>query len=230
MPVRQRFSVWRTGGLLLLLCLIGLQIWMPDTLTLPNEISSGNHADWLYDIPESFLVVIFMLAPLLGVPISIFLVVIGIAFPTAIAIVLTGGTIFTHHILVFALTKTNASNWIRNLMRRGKLLSETRAGRRVSDNVLFITITSWIPGLSYIIKLAYTALSGVPFRTYLITGTLSQIISALPFLILGKAVENGNAMWMWLALVLLILLAWLAKYLLIEHRDVAAVKRRSSGD
>jgi uncharacterized membrane protein YdjX (TVP38/TMEM64 family) len=194
--------------LMLLLGLTVFLLFIP-MIEWPGGYSFEDFTVWLRKAPSLAVVSSLLLGPLLGLPLGAFLVAVGIAFPLDGAVEITAATLFVHHLLLFALSKTSASIWLQKQLMQRKLLLTTRANKTFSDNFIFLALASWIPGLSYVVKLVYTALLGIPFRTYVFAGTTTQLIAALPFLILGDAAGKGHLMWAGVLLLILVVLTLL---------------------
>lgn len=173
---------------------------------------------WLHSAPRLTLVAAFFIAPLFGVPLSALLVTLSIIFPLPASIALTALTLLGHHALIYGLSKTRVSLWLQAQLSKRRLLPKNRADKRFTDNVFFILTATWVPGLSYIFKVALTAVAGLPLRTYYVVGTLSQLLAALPFLVLGRVAEQGKLVWATLLIFGFIILAWLVRHFVIKRR------------
>ena len=182
---------------------------------------------WLHDAPALVLVATFVVAPLAGVPLSALLVTLGLAFPFSVALVITAATLLAHHLLLLVLSKTAASRWLQQQLARRRLLPKSRRDKSFIDDVFFIVTATWVPGLSYVFKLGFVALANLPLRTYLVVSTLSQLLAALPFLLLGRAAEEGQFMWAALLIFSFVVLAWLIRHFVIKRRNTLGSATRS---
>ena len=104
------------------------------------------------------------------------------------------------------------------LLRQQQLLPPPRETSSLLDNALFIFTTTWIPGISYIFKPIYIVLSGVHRNLYFSLGTLSQVLAALPYLLLGEIAGGGAFFWFGIALFAVFGAAWLVKRRLCMQR------------
>jgi len=132
---------------------------------------------------------LFLILPMFGFPISVFLLLIGVKFNMLPGMaVMFGGMAF--HI---ALSYPAANTLLRPMLE--KTLNNTRYrmpqfSRRgfVGPSIIFMSV----PGLSYTMKNYIFSLSGVPFRYYFIIGWLSQAILGIPVIIAGDMAQRRH--------------------------------------
>lgn len=178
----------------------------------------GHWLAWLQRAPPFYVVAAVLVAPLFGVPLSPLLASMTIVFPFWSALWIVTLTIIFHHVLVWLVMRSPAAHWLRVKMYQRHLLPPSREHSSWSDDLLFIFTTTWIPGISYIFKPAYLLLAGIDTRVFLIFGSLSQVVAALPYLLLGQAAGSGHFFWFSLALFLLFALAWVLKRYIFSRR------------
>lgn len=208
----------RIVGGVLLACAVGLSLVVAAQFDLRPQI------DRLAALPSWLLAAIVASAPLAGVPLSVLLIVLGLALPLAPAVSLVVATLIAHHLLVWRLARGAWSQRLHQALSRRGLLPASRAPRRPGDDLLFILAATWVPGLSYIFKVGLTALAGMSFRTYLVAGVVSQTVAALPYLLLGRVAEDANLGAVGAAIFAVAALLWLLK------RGAARVLRPAAAD
>jgi uncharacterized membrane protein YdjX (TVP38/TMEM64 family) len=192
--------------------LAGLAAWLVWPLDIESWSVSAALAGlsaWIQALPPALVAGLLLIGPLLGLPLSAFLVSLGLAFSFAGALAITAIALFLHHLLLCPIGRSRASTWLQGRLAQHRLLRVRNDA--VFDDVLFISALAWLPGPSYLLKIAYTALSGVPLRTFLIAGTLAQLIAAIPFLLLGALADKNALRWAAAALLLLVGFAWLGR-------------------
>ncbi len=165
----------------------------------------------LQHAPPGYMALVVLVAPLLGVPLSPLLITLAVMFPFWIALGITTVVILLHHLLVLVLSYSSMAGSLKEKMQKKQLLPPSRQASSLVDNALFIFATTWIPGISYIFKPIYIALSGVDRKLYFGLGTLSQVLAALPYLLLGKIAGDGAFFWFGVALFAVFGTAWLIK-------------------
>lgn len=172
--------------------------------------------DWFATIPDWVLVLVVFAAPLAAVPLSLLLLVVGANFSLATGLVLVLAVLAVHHLLLYGLTRSGASVRLRRQLAQRKLIARPGQRRRLIDDALLVTMATWAPGLSYVFKVALTALAGMPFRTYFVLGVLSQTVAALPYLLLGDFARNAPFAWIGAGVFAVALLSWAMKRLLFR--------------
>lgn len=184
--------------------------------------------EWLQQAPPAILVVTLFVAPVFGVPLSVLLVILTLAIPLGPALLITLLAVLTHHALIYSLSQTKASGWLRQQLLKRRFLPQRLEHKTYFDDALFLFVVTWVPGLSYVFKLALIALSGMPARVYFPVGIGSQMLAALPYLLLGKVAEQGDFLLLTVLVFLFTLMAWLLKHI-IGRRRQSALRESLSG-
>lgn len=145
-------------------------------------------AFWIFtpDSPAhpAMILLPYLFLPMVGFPITPFLVLLGLRFGSAWGIVLMMAVMPIHLVVSFWFTRAVAGPWIRILAKKmGVSIPELPENRRLGFAFLFMVI----PGLGYSIKNLLLPLSGIRFFPYLVCGWLIQGIMGVPFVIMGKA-------------------------------------------
>ncbi len=146
-----------------------------------------------------FLISAMVLLPPLGVPISIFLVLIGIQFGVATGILLTVLILPLHMTICYSITHTFMRDpLIKFLSKRGwkpPLLHSQRPGLAMIGFLL-------MPGPPYALKTYLLALTGLPFPIFLLVNWSTECIITLPIVAMSGAASEQN--WFLFGLVLVI--------------------------
>jgi uncharacterized membrane protein YdjX (TVP38/TMEM64 family) len=144
-------------------------------------------------LPTSLFLPAFLVLPLCGVPINIFLLASGMKYGFAISIAIAAvgmgmQTLAAWH-LAHSLFREKLTEW----------LSETRFELPTipeQHQIWVTTVFVTIPGIPYAVKLYSLALTNLPFRRYFLIVWLVHVINAIPFIGIGIAAINVNVLWL----------------------------------
>jgi uncharacterized membrane protein YdjX (TVP38/TMEM64 family) len=164
------------------------------------------------DISPLLFILLMILLPLVGFPISVFLVVAGIKFdiPATVALWLV---ILPIHTQISYTAAKNLRPFLVRLLKNsmGYTIPSIPPHREAEFSFLFLAI----PGLPYAVKNYLLPLAGAPFRYCVIMNCIVQGALGLPFIILGKSGAEKNSPLFYSALlsivVLFIMLRWLKR-------------------
>lgn len=150
-------------------------------------------------LPAGAFLAAFLILPLVGFPISIFLVLAGIRFGLGGGMAAAALAIAGHHFATFRL----AHGWFRDPVRRRL----ARAGHAIPPvptrhRAWFTAFFAAVHGPPYIAKLYLLALTDVPFRIYLGVGAPIYILFCLIPVGAGSALIDFNPTWLYLLLAL----------------------------
>jgi uncharacterized membrane protein YdjX (TVP38/TMEM64 family) len=154
----------------------------------------------------------FILLPLAGVPVSVFLLLAGVRFGFWGGMGATMVAMFLHHLIAFHVIHT----WLRERVRAGL----ERRGYPVPDlkernQLCFTLLFAGIYGPPYIVKVYSLALTNLPFRIYAgVTVPVYLLLGAVK-VGAGSAVITLNPTWIYwiigLMILLTVILRWLGK-------------------
>ncbi|MGW8161286.1 MAG: TVP38/TMEM64 family protein [Desulfobulbales bacterium] len=145
-----------------------------------------NPSAWLTENTNPVVFTVLMaLLPIAGIPISIFLVLVGMIFGIPLGIAVTGILILFHMTVTYYLVHSLFRPLVLRLLNRSHI-SVPWLPNRGNKRLAFIFML--IPGLPYAIKNYLLVLSGIPFLPYIIISWLAQFVLSLPFIMLGRAV------------------------------------------
>jgi len=154
-------------------------------------------------IPAAWLIVLFLLLPLLGFPISIFLVVMGIRFGLAAGMAISAVIVFLHNLAAYHLIHGFFRNPVRRFVERaGYAIPSIPKAHRVWFTALFAAVH----GPPYWVKLYLLALTDVPFRIYFWIGAPVYAAFCVVPIAAGSAVADFNATWIFALVAALIVL------------------------
>jgi uncharacterized membrane protein YdjX (TVP38/TMEM64 family) len=156
--------------------------------------------------PVVFLLLMAIL-PIVGAPISFFLVLVGMKFGTIEGILLSAFIMLFHMVATYFLVRTFLGKWIFGLLGSMKVTLP-----KGDHNKWHAFIFMLIPGLPYVAKNYLLALTGMPLTPYLITNWTAQFGLCIPLIILGSAVMEMDLSILGIAFTLL-----LAGYLLQHY-------------
>lgn len=138
--------------------------------------------------PTSLFIILMIVLPIFGFPLSPFLLVLGIKFGPVAGIALMILTMPIHMIVSFGLTKV-AGGVIRSVLARGNYaIPQVPAGRQIR----FTFIIASIPVLPYTVKNFLLPLAGISFPVYITMNWTCQALMAIPAVVLGSSVADLN--------------------------------------
>lgn len=182
-----------TAAVVLLACIIYVVYNFEPATALQRYLESHVH-------PAVFLALMLVL-PLIGAPISIFLVLIGIKFGIVEGMLLSAGIMFCHMAVTHYLTHTFLRRWIINLLEPYSVtLPKLKADTSHRHAFIFMLI----PGLPYAVKNNLLALTDLPFIPYMTINWIAQYGVSFPFIILGGAILTMDLRILMIALTLLL--------------------------
>jgi uncharacterized membrane protein YdjX (TVP38/TMEM64 family) len=202
-PVKSKIrKLRRAGGVLAVLLAIAAFIvhnYEPGAL-LREYLSSRVH-------PGIFIALMLIL-PVLGAPISIFLILVGIKFGVVGGVLLSALLMFCHMALTYYLAHTFWRKWIVALLLAHDVAIPRLDGQK-NRRLAFVFML--VPGLPYAIKNNLLALSEMPFGPYMAINWTAQFGLGIPFIILGGVVMEMNPA------ILILVLGFLVGSYLLQH-------------
>lgn len=131
----------------------------------------------------------FLILPVVGFPVTILLVLLGLRFDFFLGIMIMFVLMPFHLALSFWVTHSVFGEKVKNIADKKKYRIFTIPENRYLEfSFLFMAI----PGLPYTVKNYLLPLFGIPFRHYFFTGWAVQGIAGMPFVILGEAAAEWN--------------------------------------
>lgn len=186
-------------------------------LLLLAYILPGGPREWLGFVMDrethpGLFILMMILLPMLGFPISPFLLLAGIKFGPYWASGITGLIFAAHLIMSYLLTHSFLRPQIASLLARGNYrIPELHAKRHLTFSIIFMAI----PGLPYTVKNIALATLRIPFLIYFSVGLACNFVLALPFIGLGHTViENPKYALLFLG----VLAGGYAAAILLKHK------------
>ncbi len=169
-----------------------------------------NLHDYLQNSIDPLVFLLLMLVlPIFGAPLSIFLLLVGIQFGILGGLLITALLMVLHMICTYYIVHSFLRTWVIKVLKRLKL---SRYTSKRTLNKWHLVIFMLIPGLPYTIKNNLLALSGIGFRPYLLICWITQFFMSIPLVLAGAAVIEMNPLIISLVLSLLILVVFLQQY------------------
>jgi uncharacterized membrane protein YdjX (TVP38/TMEM64 family) len=206
-----------TGGLLLVLLIAGGYL-----LYHFHLVGMLRHYLEGY-VPPSVFIVLMAILPVAGVPISLFLVLVGMKFGIAGGILLTAALMSFHMATTYYLVHTLLRDRIARLLRRFRVSTPTLLKNYTTWQVVIFML---VPGLPYVVKNNLLALAGLRFLRYMTINLSTQYLHSIPLIVLGGAAIQRNVAILAVALLLLMLGFLVQQY--FKRRSLA--RSRKSGD
>lgn len=195
---------WKIAIGLVLLTITGASIYFyRESLTKESIVAFGQ------SLPAVLLLAAFLILPLLGIPLSIFLILAGLRFGLVWGMVVTTLCIFFHHYVGY---------WIAHSYLRTRLLRYAeKKGHKVpkvgaESPVWFTILFASVHGPPYTFKLYLLALTDVPFRVFCYVG--APVYIAFCFLPVGAAAAavHMDVTWIYVAVAVVSVGAIALKY------------------
>lgn len=163
-------------------------------------------------VHPAVFILLMTLAPVVGVPISIFLVLAGVRFGTWQGIALMAATMPVNMIICYLLSRHLLERFIRRMAAdRGYELPQFPPDRVIPYSLIFVAF----PGPPYSLKCYLLPLLGVRFWHYLWTSWTVEVALGIPFVGFGGAAARTNfalsALFVGVFVIIYLLLRWLKK-------------------
>ncbi|MFO7751181.1 MAG: hypothetical protein R6V54_13925 [Desulfobacteraceae bacterium] len=138
----------------------------------------------------ALLLLAFFILPLLGVPVSLLLVLLGLRLGSVAGLLSMFLIMPLHLVVSFAVARSFFGEWIKKIAGEERVQRlQVPQHRDMEFSFLFMAV----PGLTYTMKNYLLPLSGVRFRYYFLFGWLVQGVTGAPLVILGEAPGNWNS-------------------------------------
>jgi len=177
-----------TGAVALVLAAAGLILY-PQGAHLSREdfVALGER------LPGWLLLLAFLILPLFGAPISLFLLVVGIRFGFGWGTLVTAVAMGFHH---FASFKISHGLFRERLLRWCQTKGYTIPPIDPRHHALFAAVFAALHGPPYMVKLYLIALSDIPLRTSLWVGAPVYLVFSLPLIAFGNAFLDMKIVWL----------------------------------
>ncbi len=201
---------WLAAGIVLaaLLCvgLAGYALLRGDLIAQGTQMIDKN-------TPVPLFLLLMVVLPLVGMPMSVFIFVLGVKFGAVYGILILAGIMPVHMLVSFFVARLVRQPLLAFLVdRRNYRIPEVPAGKMFLFSFLFLAA----PVVPYAAKNYILPLAGAPFRYCMWMNWAVQGALAVPFVFLGKSAADMNALVFGITLavlaVLFVLLRWLRRW------------------
>ena len=142
------------------------------------------------------LIAAFMVFPLLGAPISVFLIATGLRFGFPMGVLVTFLSLIVHHVIAFRLAHGRWRKSVQSkITRKGRKIPELAPEHQAGWTALFAAVA----GPPYAIKLYLLALTNIRFRIYIGVGVPVYTLCCMPAVAAGAMAGRFNGWWFPLA-------------------------------
>lgn len=198
---------WRLVTLIVLVIGLAILAWLHrDQLTREALMDYGK------GLNAVVFVALFIFLPMLGFPVSVFLVLLGIRFGFPVGMAITAAVMMVHHGIAYRIGHGGFRERFRGwLDRKGYQFPETGSGEKAGYTAMFAALH----GPPYAVKLYLLALADIPFRIYFWVGAPVYIgFSVIP-VATGSSIMNFDPRWIYFLVFGLtaatVLMVWLKK-------------------
>jgi uncharacterized membrane protein YdjX (TVP38/TMEM64 family) len=183
--------LWKIIAGLLVATAIGWLIYLNrESFTKESIIAFGQ------GLPAGVLIAAFLVLPLLGFPLSVFLVLAGLRFGLGWGMVVTTACIFFHHYIGYWIAHGYLKTKIlRYAKQKGHTVPKVGEDSPVWFTVLFVSVH----GPPYAFKLYLLALTEVPFSIFCYVGAPVYIIFCLLPVGAAAAAVHMDVTWVYIA-------------------------------
>lgn len=188
-------------------------------LSLRTGYSWDDFEETLLQAPGWIFIVMLLLLPPLGVPLTIFMLVIGARFGYFNGVAIASAAVFAHHLIAIGLNSV-MRRWLGESQRGRELWSrlEGMVGKDHMGKLVFLF--ALIPGPPYLIKLYLPLAMGVSRKLYFWCSASAHLVGLALFVGLGRALLEGNGL----------LISIFALALAILYVVVLLIRRKQAGD
>lgn len=169
------------------LLLIGLVLWLNR-----ENLSKEALLDTAKAMPAAIFLAAFLILPMLGFPLSLFLIAAGLRFGFAGGLLSAAVCIATHHLTVFWMAHHGPRRRIQAwLKRKGHPVPSTEGKARIRWTAVFAAIS----GPPYVIKLYVLALTDLPLKIYAGVSVPVYLLMGSGIIAGGAAANRFNVLW-----------------------------------
>ncbi len=206
--------------LLILLVVIYFILYPPDPIQ--------NLHDYLqfHVSPQGFLL-LMMVLPILGAPLSVFLLLVGMKFGIAGGVFFAAVLMAIHMVCTYYIINSFLRGWIVNLLT---VLNLPFPAQRLNPSRWQLFLFALVPGLPYAVKNNLLALTGIPFGIYLLINWTSQFVLSIPLVLAGTAIIELDPLIITVAIFLLFIVLLLQRYAKQKYREAREKRSKDKMD
>jgi len=158
----------------------------------PEDLSWDALVAFVRNLPMLWFISAFVILPMMGFPISAFLIICGVRFGFADGMAVSGAVIFFHKLAAFYLVRGWFRDWVSlRLKRAGYAIPAIRTNRQTAFTLVFTSVR----GLPYFAKIYLLALTDIPARIYFGVGVPVHILFCAFSVGVGAAVFQLDSTW-----------------------------------
>jgi uncharacterized membrane protein YdjX (TVP38/TMEM64 family) len=159
-----------------------------------NELSRETIIEFGKEIPAAWFMILFLILPLVGFPVSVCLVLAGIHFGFVGGMLVSAAAVAFHNFAAYRLTHGFFRTRMRDFLKKsGYAIPPIDARHRVRFTVLFAAIH----GPPYIAKLYLLALTDIPFHIYFWAGVPIYVFFCAIPVAAGSAATTMHMKWIY---------------------------------
>ena len=159
-----------------------------------DDLSREALTTWGKSLPATWFIAAFFVLPLLGFPVSVFLVLAGIRFGLGGGMAVTAAAVIIHHFGAYRLAHGFFRDRVRHrLEHAGYAIPPIKENHRAWFTALFAALH----GPPYIAKIYLVSLTDIPFRIFFWVGVPIYIFFCLVPVAAGSAVMDFNPAWIY---------------------------------
>ncbi len=175
-----------------------------------HGVSMKQLADYGRGLSAGWYLAAFFTLPLLGFPITPFLLLAGLRFGLIGGVGVAGAGIAFHNFAAFHLVHGNLRQRMsRRLQARGYSIPSPTGNNRIWFTMLFVGVQ----GPPYAVKLYLLALTDIPFSIYFGIGVPIYLLFSVVAVGAGSSAFAVNPLWIYLAVFSMMGLAFLGRWL-----------------
>ncbi|MCJ8499013.1 TVP38/TMEM64 family protein [Desulfatitalea alkaliphila] len=199
------------AALMILLAVVATLVWL--NAGDLDELWQGIVNDKTH---VAFILGLYLVLPLIGFPITVFLLLLGTHFDVATGLFIMSVGMAAHLLMTFLVANSLLRPVLeRYLFKAAHRMPQLPESGFVWPSILFMVV----PGLSYTMKNYLLSLSGIPFLYYIAIGLPAQALLGIPIVVVGEFLE-GRHLWWVLLVLLLIGLGYGLRYWVKKRRHI----------
>lgn len=180
----------------LLLLIIGFAAYLIhnyDPVPIISDYLEHQVSNWLF-------IVLMLVLPILGIPVSLFLILVGIKFGIGSGLLLSALLMLSHMVITYFIVHSFLRDLVIRLMHYFKIPVPPMEKHEINRWQAFIFML--VPGLPYVVKNNLLAMTGIPLGSYIIISWTSQFGLSIPLILMGGAIMEMDAVILIIACIL----------------------------
>ncbi|RJQ71922.1 MAG: hypothetical protein C4519_19025 [Desulfobacteraceae bacterium] len=160
-------------------------------------------------------IILFLILPVVGFPISVFLILLGAKFDPGPALLIMFSAMAVHQAITFPAGNTLLRPLIEKVLtRRNVSLPQFPKKGFIWPSIVFMAV----PGLSYTLKNYILSLSGIPFGHFFLIAWLVQAMMGIPLVLAGEAVGARHFRLLMIILFIMVMIYAVRFWIIRRHK------------